>query len=288
MNKYTLEEKEILPLSFIQSFSLKKAIELDKSTPVVFDKDFVLIFQIAESISLPTEEKGLKIQKLLERNGVKIDYIENIGLVKKSNKIGGPDKIFTCHYDNVSFFDLFFEDSVKNNKKDAFFINEDFQKLYGLLDNTFVNAILIYLMIKNKEHKYFNDSEFVFTLYEENGSLGAKNYMNNIYSRYQNKEEAFFINLDVTNYGTNYGTSIEYDYPKNKIVKKLNKCLVNHKIQFIRTPDDLSVILNYTKKGFSASLPSFNEIHSLRNYALIKTVKEYIYNIEALITKFKS
>lgn len=230
------------------------------------------IIEMFDTLCLPfgnghisNQEEKTKDNKILELVGGK--YIEGVGIYIPSVK--ETKKVVVSHMDLVRPF----QNGFIENKK--FFIEGE--NLRGALDNTITNACLVLAI---KECSDVEDVAYLFTEGEETGLTGMRNFMRTIFQELNNP---FFINLDVTNefYGLK-DISVEFDKPNLDIcyqIGALNECGYTH----MRFCDDTSAILSGGGNGFSFCIPTDKYCHTYDSTTKISSLEPYYKGLISLI-----
>jgi len=224
------------------------------------------IISIFKNLCLPFNNENLKKQ-LFEN----IFFLSNIPYIW-DDKIGfiifsenHTKKTIVSHMDLISIFNNGFKNNKSHEIKD--------NNIYGALDNTFTNAILINSILNNQN----KDTTYLFTLDEETTQYAIRDYMKRFGT------EQFIINLDISNDGYEKNMSIEYDKPCYHICKQINNNLDNPHFTKDRVCDDLDEVMKADGYGFSYCLPTKGNIHSFKNYTSIDKIEPYMNGLEFLI-----
>jgi hypothetical protein len=222
--------------------------------------------EIFKKIALPTckDEKVNAIMDILSEYYPIFKRNIGIKLEGKSTR-RGPIKVFVSHYDLV----IEFEAGFLNNKT----YKEDNQEIVGALDNTITNAVLIRELLKNGVP---DNTMILFTDQEEVGGIGMANFLKSF------GEEAFFINLDVTNDNWDFGTSIEFDFPNKQICVDIDNN-IDAGFTKNREFDDLTKVLESGYDGFSYCLPTQGNCHSYNSRTTKWHLKKYIAGLNYIL-----
>ena len=236
------------------------------------------MLQIFQEIALPHNptnggDKLLAIQEQIKDSPFSKEYIPGTGLIV--NKVDNPRVVIVSHMDLIPLFNRGFTESKTFAKK----VYNEQEYLIGALDNTITNAALIKL-IKETDKK---DIVFFFSEFEESGFIGMSNFMD-LFPEYKS---SFFINLDVTNDGTNSYCSVEYDDfnpEKAELTENVLKeiCSTEPHIQTYRFLDDMDAILRKGGHGFSYCLPTEGPIHSYENRTKLENLEPYFLGLKEL------
>ena len=174
-------------------------------------------------------------------------------------------KTVVSHMDLIKKFNTSFSNNKTHEIKDG--------RIYGALDNTFTNAVLINSILNNRD----KNTTYLFTLDEETTQYAIKEYM----VRYGTDQ--FVINLDITNEGNKNNMAIEYDKPCYHICKQINDNMDNPFFTTDRDCDDLDEVMKADGNGFSYCLPTKGNIHSFNNNTSIDKIEPYMEGLEFLI-----
>lgn len=258
---------------------LNKKLEKENKYKPLLLSDIELSTKTAEIIYLFAEiakpfkdkiggEKLDSIQSWLNKRNISNKYIPGIG--KIVNQVESPRIILVSHIDLIRKFQKGFEEgnthSFLTTKNDKYIIQ-------GGLDNTITNSVAL-LAIEHLLKNNYSDVELVLTEGEEVGMIGMSNYIKEFTDKSNN---AFFINLDVTNEGWKQNASVEYDKPSFTMLKQLQNILSDHDAYFTheRVCDDTDAINRHGCAGFSFCIPTKDIIHSYENKAYIHTLEGY-------------
>lgn len=188
---------------------------------------------------------------------------QKIGILCKTN--GDSNGIVIVnHFDLINLF--------QNDRKHKFY--ETLTELKGALDNTIMNAIIIYML---QENLIPNGTTILFSDGEETGFWGIRTYLNQYHL-----DGNFYINLDVTTQIKNESIAFEYDQWKPDFVtsfsKSINDFPESEKILFHneRYTDDLSPILHHGGNGTSLCLATRNTIHSYKCETDISYISDFV------------
>lgn len=224
-------------------------------------------------LSIKNSKENIIIDILKDYNA---HYVQGVGIIVPS--VLPVKKVIVSHADLVHPFQKGF------SKGEVFTIKEENGSsfLYGALDNTITNAVLINSIIELRSKGLAQDVEFLFTEGEECGFVGMRNYMQYGFNRELNP---FFINLDVTNDNWNYSASIEFDRPDINLCKDIElnnpgKCGFTN----FRFPDDTGAILQGGGNGFSYCIPTQNYCHTYESRTLISYLEPYYLTLNNLIS----
>jgi uncharacterized protein YcgL (UPF0745 family) len=198
------------------------------------DNDFISIISIFKNLCLPfTKENPKKqlFQKIFELSNIEYTWDNDIGFIIFSEK--KTEKTIVSHMDLIKVFNSGFEKERTHEVKD--------NHIYGALDNTFTNAVLINSILNNRN----KNTTYLFTLDEETTQHAIRDYMKKFGT------EQFIINLDITSEGYKHNMSIEYDEPCYHICKQINDNMDSPFFTTERVGDDLDEVLKADGKGFS-------------------------------------
>lgn len=216
------------------------------------------------------------IQQWLNERDMYNEYIPGIG--KIVNQIDNPRIILVSHIDLIRKFQKGF---AEGNTHEIITSKKGNEIIKGALDNTITNAVAMLAFEKIIQEEIF-DIELVLTEGEEVGCIGMDNYLKEFPEKAQN---AFFINLDVTNEGWKQHSSVEYDKPSFNMLKQLQELLKEHDAFFTgdRVGDDIDAVNEHKCSGLSYCLPTKDLIHSYENKAYVHTLEGYYYGLLSLL-----
>lgn len=218
---------------------------------------------------------------MLREMGLEPQEVDQTGIfVPPRNSNNGYTKIIVSHFDLVFPFERGFAEGKTIFVEPVFAGEEsDENVIYGALDNTITNAVLLNEITENGLPE---DVALLFTDDEESGMWGMRNFMK-IINEAGKLEEMFFINLDVTNDNWEYMTSIEYDNPNSVISRQIDEADFPAGFTRDRIADDLSAVVGFGGDGFSYCLPTREYCHTYHSNTTVGHLKEYVRGLNYLI-----
>lgn len=219
------------------------------------------------------ESKAVYICESLRRMGLEYEYKKDFGIMAtlrgECNNL-----VIINHFDLIPLF-------KKNTREEAFTVSE--HSISGALDNTIVNASLLYMIEKGKVPA---GSTIFFSDCEESGFDGVKNFFKNGH----HKKDNFYVNLDVTTQIGHESVAIEYDQWRTRPVKVIKNLLqgregvIFHRNRF---PDDLTPVLRLGGKGTSFCLVTTQTIHSYRCTTKKRHIEKYVDELEFFLPNMR-
>jgi len=273
-----IEKKQSTPKKVIDSSKeaiLKRAEAVIKATKQ-WNKDSVI--KVFDSISAPFNEGfGLKediILKVFELAGIEAKYEVGMGILVPARK--DTQISVVSHIDLMPTFNKGFA-AGKSYKIGTILDKKgnSVETLTGALDNTLTNAVAIMNALTNTNPNV----EFIFTEGEETNFCGIKSYTRN-----RHDKQIFYINMDVTHEAWNNHISVEFDKPNWYICRQI-KDTFNAGFTDDRECDDLDIIMEHTKKGFSYCVPTKKNIHSWANFTKTENLEPYLNGLKWLLNE---
>ena len=212
-------------------------------------------------IAMPhrTMEKQTKMMEILK--DFNPQYIDGTGIIIDNSNDEGVTKVIVSHFDLVGPFERGFKEG------DTIMVYED-ESIYGALDNTITNAVLMNEILENGVPE---NTIILFTDGEESGMWGMRTFMRDNVEKIGNM---FFINLDVTNDNWEHMTSVEYDYPRKSISEEID-ANIQAGFTTARFADDMNPVIDAGGDGFSYCLPTREYCHTYDSNTTIDHLVAY-------------